>query len=110
VHRFPWNGKSTFDLRANGDIFNILAQSVFQKPVQFMTPVETNVFPEETRADPELDFPFHNPTSRSVRTRTFLLVNSTAGLTRMAATILEILYLDPVVLKEEFDLLLPGHI
>ena len=110
VHRFPWNGKPTFDLRANGDIFNILPQSVSQKPVQFMATVETNVLPEKTRADPELDFPFHDPSSRSVRTRTFFLAHSTSGLTWVPAAILEILYLDPVVLEEEFDLLWPGHV
>jgi hypothetical protein len=110
VHRFPWNGKPTFDLRANGDIFNILPQSVSQKPIQFMTTVETNVFPEKTRADPELDFPFHDPPSRSVRTRTFFLAHSTSGLTWVPAAILEILNLDPVVLEEEFDLPWPGHV
>jgi hypothetical protein len=110
VHRFSGYGKPTFDFRTNGDIFNILSQRVFQEPIQLMTSVETDVFPEKTRADPKFDFPFHDSSSRSVRTRTFLFVNSTTGLTRMAAAILEMFYLDPVVLEEELDLLLPGHI
>jgi hypothetical protein len=55
MHGLPWNRKTTFHLRAYGDIIDVLSEGIGKKPVQLMTAVITDILTKQTGADSQSD-------------------------------------------------------
>jgi hypothetical protein len=51
VHRLPWNGQTTFDLWTHRDVLYVLPESVSQKPIKFVSPIEADVLSQQAGAN-----------------------------------------------------------
>jgi hypothetical protein len=96
MHGLPWNRETTFNLGTNRDVLHILPQRVGEKTIQLVSSIITDVFPEQTGADPDSNF-FHSQ---------YLLTSKTRYEKRCSSFILWIFNAEPllqILFFEKFD-------